>query len=610
MKKTVSLLFLCWFLLASAYGHEGQLPPAAPITYILSMPKPQTHYAEVEMRLVASDAVTNVKKNGYVDVKMPVWTPGSYLIREYAKNVEGFRALVNGKPVKADKIRKNTWRIFTNQEAITIQYQVYANELSVRTSHVDADHGYFNGASIFLFVDGLRSQPHRVVVNPYTDWKKVSTGLPAVPGQANTFEAPDFDVLVDSPIEVGNQKTFRFTAAGVPHTVAMFGETTYDEQKVAADLKKVCETATSVFGEQPCKDYTFIVHHTPTGGGGLEHLNSTTLQVTRNAYSRPESYQGFLSLAAHEYFHLWNVKRLRPRALGPFDYENENYTTQLWVAEGITSFYQDYILRRAGLIAPDAFLKITASEITRIENQPGNRVQSVAESSQDAWIKYYRPNENSVNSIISYYDKGAVLGGLLNLAILSATNGQRNLDDLMKSLYEEYYKKQKRGFTDEEFEQAASRVAGRNMSDFFRKYVFSTDPIDYNAFFAPVGLRLDDVSTTKNAVFLGATTRVVDGRHFVTSVRRDSPAWNDGINVGDELVSLNGTKPGPDLNSALGSFKPGDAVSIQVSRNGLPRTLSVKLATNPLVNFQLVPVANPTAGQKALYAKWLHTGDQ
>ncbi|MGA0558715.1 M61 family metallopeptidase [Larkinella sp. VNQ87] len=583
-------------------------PPAAPasVAYTLSMPEPQTHYFEVEMQLTDASTGTKNATAGYIDVKMPVWTPGSYLIREYAKNVEGFRATAGNQPVRSEKIRKNTWRVYSTANQLTIRYRVYANELSVRTSFIDASHGYLNGASVFLYVDQLRNLPHRIVIQPYQEWKKISTGLVAVSGQSNTFEATNYDVLVDSPIEIGNHHTFSFTAAGVPHTVAMYGEKLYDEARLADDMKRVCEEAFRVIGEHPCKDYTFIIHQTPTGGGGLEHANSTTLQITRNAFLNGQLYQNFLSLVAHEYFHLWNVKRIRPKALGPFDYENENYTHLLWVAEGITSFYQTAILQRSGFLTSNAYLRSVGSEITGVENLPGNRVQSVAESSLDAWIKYYRPNENSVNSTVSYYSKGSVLGGLLNLAIVSNTKGQKNLDDVMRLLYSTYYKKLQRGFTDDEFQIAVETVAGRKLDDFFRNYVFGTEQIDYNAFFNPVGLQLVDASASKQDAYLGAMTKQTDGKVTVSAIRRDSPAWTSGLNVNDEILSIDNLRIGADLEKVLETYHPGTTISVLINRSGQLKTLSIPLTGNPLAAYRLEPVASPTLEQQVLYRKWLN----
>lgn len=557
------------------------------------------------MRVTGAAAGAKTAGSGYVDVKMPVWTPGSYLIREYAKNVEGFRVQAGHQPVRAEKIRKNTWRIYSTADQLSIYYKVYAFELSVRTSFIDASHGYLNGASLFLYVDHLRSQPHRLVIQPYKDWKKISTGLPAVPGQANTYEAADYDVLVDSPVEIGNHHTFSFTAAGVPHTVALYGDKIDDDAKLADDMKRVCEETARVIGEHPCKDYTFIIHQTPAGGGGLEHANSTTLQITRNAFLNGKLYQDFLSLVAHEYFHLWNVKRIRPKALGPFDYENENYTHLLWVSEGITSFYQSVLLQRSGFMNSDAYLRSFASEISGIENLPGNQVQSVAESSLDAWIKYYRPNENSVNSTVSYYSKGSVLGGLLNLAILTSTNGQKALDDVLRLLYATYYKKEKRGFTDDEFQQAVEQVTGQKMDDFFQKYVFGTEKIDYNRFLNPVGLQMIDASASKQDAYIGALTKFADGKLTVTAVRRDSPAWNNGLNVNDEILSVDNVRVGNDLDKMLDHYHPGQTVSVIVSRSGQLKTVSLQLIGNPLAAYRIQPVASPTPEQMSLYKKWL-----
>ncbi|RYF75837.1 MAG: M61 family peptidase, partial [Cytophagaceae bacterium] len=497
----------------------------ARVSYTLSMPQPQTHYFEVEMRLQNAAGATNARKNGYIDVKMPVWTPGSYLIREYAKNVEGLVATAGGQRVKSDKISKNTWRVYTNSDDLTIRYRVYAYEFSVRNSFLDDSHGYLNGASVFLYTDALKNQPLTVQITPFPGWKKVSTGMKSVSATAFTYEAPNYDILVDSPIEIGNHSTFTFTASNVPHTVAMYGNgpLDYNAEKLAADYKRVCETAATVVGEHPCTDYTFLVHHTNQGGGGLEHLNSTTLQTNLTAYATERSYKGFLTLVAHEYFHLWNVKRIRPIALGPFDYENENYTHMLWLSEGCTSFYEDYILRRAGFHTPEEYVKIVAGDINGIENQPGNQVQSAAESSWDAWIKYYRPNENSANSTVSYYSKGAVLGSLLNLAILSGSNGQRSMDDLLRFLYNEYYKKQKRGFTDDEFRKAAEQIAGTSLTNFFEKGVNGTGPIDYNTYFEPVGMRLINTGPPSTDGFFGAavptTPNAPTARQVITSVR-------------------------------------------------------------------------------------------
>ena len=600
MRLVLSLLLFGFF---GVVFSSKAAPPT--VVYVLSMPQPKTHYFEVEMRLGNVGAATESKKNGYVDVKMPVWTPGSYLIREYAKNVEGFQAFGGGQAVKWEKIRKNTWRIFSTDDYITVRYRVYAYELSVRTSFLDDTQGYLNGASIFLFNDQLKALPLRLIVQPYADWKQISTGLKRVADSPATFEAANYDILVDSPVSIGNQQVFNFTASGIPHTVAMSGEVQFDSNKLAADMQKVCETAATVVGEHPCTDYTFLVLNALQGSGGLEHSNSTTLHVTRNSYANDGSYRGFLSLVAHEYFHLWNIKRIRPIALGPFDYENENYTRLLWVGEGFTSFYQEYILLKAGFRTPESYLNMLAAQISGVENKPGNRVQSVAEASWDAWIKYYRPNENSVNSTVSYYDKGAVIGGILNLMILANTKGKHALDDVMRLLYQEYYKKQKRGFTDEEFQKACEQVAEMPLNDFFQKHIYGTEPIDYNRYLRPVGLEITDQNVNNEVAFLGANTSAAS-RWLVASVVRDSPAAVAGLNAGDEIMQIDALpRPTDGLDAWVATRKVGESVGLTVKRDGLPRNLKITLGRSPFVNFQITKNSTTAAVQADLYKKWL-----
>ena len=420
----ISFFFITFFSFAAM---------AAKVNYTVSMPEPHTHYFEVEMLF------DNPGKD-FIEVKMPVWTPGSYLVREFAKNVESFTASANNQRIRFEKINKNTWRIYPQKAPqVKVSYKVYAFELTVRTSFLDADHGYINGASVFMYPDGLQNEPSQIKIVPYARWKVVSTALPAASGnQANTYTAANYDEVVDSPIEIGNHDVWQFDVNGVPHQVAMFGESNVNKEKFLADLKKVTSTAVRIMGDVPLNRYLFIIHNLGNSRGGLEHKFSTTLQVKQWGYGTPSGYRSILNLAAHEYFHLWNVKRLRPAGLGPFNYDAETYTPLLWVSEGFTSYYADLILRRSEINFNERYLESVAEQITDLENRPGARIQSASESSFDAWIKYYRPNENSPNAEISYYSKGTIIGLLLNLEILKRTNGQKSLDDVMRQMYQQY----------------------------------------------------------------------------------------------------------------------------------------------------------------------------
>ncbi|WP_342749959.1 M61 family metallopeptidase [Pontibacter mucosus] len=590
----LSLLIVLFLSLGSSFKAL-----AAELRYTLSMPEPHTHYFQVEAEL------SGARKN-YIDFTMPVWAPGSYLVREFPKNVEGFAATDgNGKALRSEKIDKNTWRVYSNKASmVRTSYKVYAFEMSVRTSFLDASHGYVNGTSMFMYPEGYEKQQGTLVVKPFAGWNEVSTGLKSVGKFTYTF--PNYDILADSPIEIGTHEVYEFTAAGVPHELAMYGGGNYEPEKLIADMTKVIEEAVKLMGELPVERYVFIVHNLERGGGGLEHLNSTTLQTSRWNYGTESSYHGFLALVAHEYFHLWNVKRLRPEPLGPFDYNNENYTRQLWVSEGITSYYDDLLVRRAGFYSPERYLGIHAGSINSVENTPGNKVQSVAESSFDAWIKYYRRNENLNNAEVSYYTKGGVLGSLLNMEIMAATQGEKSLDDVMRYMYDRYYKKLNRGYKEAEFKEAVERIAGRNMDDFFTKYVYGTETPDYNKYFEAAGLQLVDTNQGAVAINWGATTAMSGSKLIVRSVSRGSSAWDGGLNVNDEIIALNGYRAGDDLERRIGSMNIGDTAEVLISRDGKLQTLQVKLIQDTSVRYQFVRVDNPTPLQDKIFREWLN----
>lgn len=592
------------FVLVSALWLTGNVW-AQQLSYQLSIEAPHTHYVDVEVRF--DNLPANIQKRGYVDFKMPVWAPGSYLVREFAKNVEGEAAKdLSGNALKFRKINKNNWRVqLGGTKGVVFSYKVYAFEQSVRTSFVDESHAFISPSGVFMFPDGFVNLPSTLRIKPYKEWKEISCTLEKVNGDKYTLRAPNYDELADAPIEIGNQKIISFTAAGVPHQYAMYGVAQYDEERLVRDTKSIIEAAVEIFGELPCKEYIFIVHNLGGGAtGGLEHLNSTVLAVNRNAYQTQSGYLGFLRLAAHEYFHLWNVKRLRPDVLGPFDYDNENYTRQLWMAEGFTSYYDDFIVRRAGLIDENTYLRDVAANINEHENAPGSKVQSVAEASFDAWIKYYRRNENSINSSISYYGSGARVAMLIDLEILNNSKGQKSLDDVMRALYADTYKKANRGFTEAELKKACEVAAGRNLDDIFNDYVFGTKPTNYEKYLAYAGLRLN--VTPDNTPSLGMTAADENNRIIVKVTRKDAPAYNEGINVNDEIIAIDGFRMNnvAAMNAYISNRKIGDAVKITLARDGLIREMTVKVGTSGVAQYTIVPISNPTDEQQTIFRKF------
>lgn len=504
------------------------------ISYELRMPKPQNHYFEVQMNIADND-------DKQIEVKMPVWTPGSYLVREFSKNVNLVKAFTkDGKALKVSKKSKNAWLIDAgNEKNIQVKYEVYSFEVSVRTPFLDLSHGFVSGSGVFMYVEKAKNLAGSVTVFPHESFKRISTSLPldqTAKGAGQRFNFENYDQLVDCPMEIGNQEIFEFSAAGVLHTVAMYGDANYNVEQLKKDMAKIVEAETAVIGKNPNKTYTFIVHNVVDGQGGLEHMNSTVLSVNRWTYAGKQ-YVDFLNLVAHEYFHLWNVKRIRPIELGPFNYDEENYTTLLWVMEGFTSYYDELILRRTGFYTEEEFLTKLQSSINYVEGSPGSRVQPVAHASFDAWVKAYRPNENSSNTSMTYYSRGSVLASIIDAMIVADSDGKKCLDHFMQQLYTTYYEGLKRGFSEAEFKAELSKFVGKNMDDFFAKYVDGTEIIPYKDFYGPVGLNVQDV-TTSNPSF-GASVREEGGKVIVKSVRFGSSAEEAGISVGDEIVGCN-----------------------------------------------------------------------
>ncbi|MBA2340026.1 MAG: M61 family metallopeptidase, partial [Pyrinomonadaceae bacterium] len=535
----------------------------------------------------------------------------SYLIREYARHVQDFAATdaTSRRELQWRKTNKNTWRVqLSNARELRATYSVYADELTVRTNELNDNHAFWNNAALLMYVDKQLGAPATLRVVPFGNWK-VATGLPMVAGQANTFRAENFDVLYDSPVEVGRFRTLEFAVRNVAHRIVIDGEGNYDAEALRRDVQRIVETATAMMGDIPYRDYTFILHLRPTGGGGLEHLNSNALIWSRFRFRPDSDYHDFLSLVAHEYFHLWNVKRIRPDALGPFDYTSENYTRLLWVAEGLTSYYENILLRRAGLIADRDYLNTLATAMQDLQNMPGRLEMSLEEASFDAWIKYYRRDENSVNSQVSYYDKGAIVGALLDLEIRKRTTGARSLDDVMRLLYNDYAKRN-RNYTPEDFQRACEQIAGASLDEFFRAYVRGRAELPYNTFLETVGLRLDTTGgTTRPAserAFLGATLDQQSDRLLITNVRAGTPAYDQGLNANDQIIALDGARVNRDsFNARLEEKRPGDEIVLTIFRFDDLRTMRLKLGARAEGTYRILAAEAANETQKTQYQKWL-----
>lgn len=549
---------------------------AAPIVHTLSFPDAQNSYVDVEARIP-------VEGRTELEVMMAVWTPGSYLIREYARHVEQVQASSEtGQPLTLVKTRKNRWRVSSLGAASTVvlRYKVYGREMSVRTNWVERDFALINGAPTFVtLADEAEARPHEVRVKRPEGWAAVHTALPPIAGESDRFLAPDFDTLVDSPMLLGSPRTAEFDVGGKPHLlVDDGGGDVWNTEKAAADVQRIIETQQAFWGSVPYARYTIlnVIHESR---GGLEHLASTVVMASRWHQRVRPRYLQWLRLVSHEYFHAWNVKRLRPVELGPFDYESENHTRSLWIAEGITSYYDALLLHRAGLSTVDEYLEMLSDRLAAVARTPGRAIRSLELASFDAWIRYYRKDENWANTDVSYYDKGAVVAWLLDMRIREATGGKKSLDDVMRAAYTRF--SGERGFRTEAFYALASEIAGTDLGPWFATHAGGTDALDYGRALRWSGLRLTPAPAEARG-WLGLETRRAGGRLVVGAVVRDGPAWQGGVNPDDEIIAIEGYRvPVGGLEGRLEQYRAGTRVELLIARRERMLTLPVVLGEAP-----------------------------
>ena len=572
-----------------------------PLHYTLQFPAPHTHYVEVAM-------VVPTGGDSAVDLRMAVWTPGSYLVREYARHVEAVAAqAADGQPLRVNKISKNRWRVTSDgADPVRVTYRVYCREMSVRTNWVEADFALLNGAPTFLTLVEDDARPHDVQVILPPSWATVMTGLPARAELGeHGYRAADFDTLVDTPILAGNPAIHTFEVDGKPHYLVNEGEAdVWDGPRSASDTEKIVHAHWRMWGDRLPYDQYLFLNLLTQAGGGLEHRNSTVLMTNRWNTRGREPYLDWLRLVSHEYFHVWNVKRLRPVELGPFDYEREVYTKNLWIAEGVTAYYTELGVRRAGLCSDAECLDGLSGLIRRLQTTPGRLVHPLEMASYDAWIKLYRSDENSPNTTISYYTKGAVVAFLLDAKIRAATDGCKSLDDVLRLAYTRY--SGERGFTREEFRAVAQEVAGVPLHDWFASALETTAELDYTEALDWLGLRFASAEEPGTEGWTGLETRDVRGRLLVSQVRRETPGWHAGFNVDDEILAIDDDRVLPEQWKArLKQYQPGDRVSVLIARRGRLRQLDIALEAEPPNVWKLEPHPDASDAQQARRVAWL-----
>jgi predicted metalloprotease with PDZ domain len=573
-----------------------------PIRYTVSFPAPHTHYLEVE-------ASYPTEGRPSIDLMMAVWTPGSYLIREYERHVEALTAADPARaPLAVEKTRKNRWRVTTNgARTVWVRYRVYAHEMTVRTNWVDDEFAMINGAPTFItLLESPSRRVHDVRLMLPRAWTKSFSGMTPGLGE-NTYVAPDYDTLVDSPIVAGSPSVYEFSVRGKPHYLVNFRERgVWNGPQAAADLAMIAEAVARFWGDVPFDRFYFL-NVIGSAANGLEHSNSTLLNIPLDATRSREGYVEWLSLASHEYFHAWNVKRLRPVELRPFDYENEVYTRSLWFVEGLTDYYADLFLVRAGVATREEYLDALSAQVRSLHTTPGRLEQSVEAASYDAWIKYYRPDENTPNTAISYYVKGAVIGFLLDAHIRRLTDGATSLDDAMLLMRSRY--SGEKGFSREDVRAVVAEVVGtahaRDIRAWMARALETTAELDHTDALAWFGLQMTPPASAPRA-FLGVTTRTENGKTIIAGIRRGSPAAAAGLSLLDEIVAINGeTLAAGQLVQRLERLSPGSKVTLAITRRDESRTMDIVLATDPGYGWQFSVSPGATRAQAEHLDAWL-----
>jgi predicted metalloprotease with PDZ domain len=593
-------------LLVSAPSIPGQQPQ--PVNdYTIGWSNPATHLYDVALTFQA-------EPQDSVDVLLPIWRPGRYVRQHYADKVQEFSADDGaGRPLTFRKAGLSTWRISTlagetRAKRVRVRYRFYANTLDAGASLLSAEEAYFNPVNLFAYPAGQILRPVRLTLQLPKGWQVATALTPS--RRPNVFTAADYHALADSPVIASPSLVSRqFTLEDVPYTLWFQGRFQPGEraERILPDVEKIARVQTAIFGGAPFDEYFFLIHLVPWPfGHGVEHANSSSIVLQDNAFGSEEGYQGFLRVLSHELFHTWNVKRLRPAALWPYDYMQEQFTTLHWFTEGVTSYYGGLSMRRAGHTSTERYLRDLGDVIDGLQRTPGRKIVSVALGSWDSWLTGY--GQGNPNTTVDFYGKGQILGFLLDALIRARTDGQKSLDDAMRFLFETYYRKG-RGMPEEGVELAAEQVAGSSFDDFFRRYVSGTDELPYNEILRPFGLRVaTEADPVRPEATLKILTRPAGERALVMAIDPESPTLAAGLDTGDELVAVNGrTAPARNWEALLAGVKSGESVRLTVLRRDRLLELDVRAAGGGNLRHVLQRLPQTDERQNRLFTQWLGT---
>ncbi len=572
--------------------------------YLVQIDKPEQNHVKVTLKL------TKPVGGDKIQVFLPSWSPGSYLLREYARHIRWFSASqANGEALFHTQLNKGVWEIDWKKsdlkketEGFEVSYEIYGKELTVRTIHIDASHAYLHGPAYLMGVVGEGFTDPTIEFRFPPVWSKLSCGLKDISEKRNVFlySAKNYDELIDTPVEIGCQETDGFVFEGIPHHIVNYGELYPHKNDIKGDLKKIVATVAKHFdNDLPYDQYLFITHFVPKLFGGLEHLNSTALQFDGRKLANKKDYQNYLSLAAHEYFHLWNVKRIRPKELGPFDYLNENYTSMLWLAEGLTSFLDDLFVYRAELSTIEEYLEVVKANLEAYLNTPGRHYHSLEQSSFNAWVKLYRPDENSKNSTVSYYLKGGLVFMVLHSLLLQKGS---SVDDLLRALWKDFKRRPETGLTREEVYGMVKDLGGDDVFQAFSTMIETTQDIDFDSAMKNMGCELKWIDNPNP--YLGIDWEWQNDKAIARTVIIDSPAHKAGVNAGDEMIFLNGYRFQREDAEKLGTMVMVDQnYELIVGRMGRLTRLEIMPTVSPRMLKEIAVVDRALAVKSFSFSK-------
>ena len=617
------IAFLSLLLLATSVAVLAQDQPLR-INYRLAMSHPSSHLFEVSIKV----DIPGEAKIDSLDFQMPKWSPGRYAVFDFAKNVQEF-AIKETPPPDArcehgerqlSRVDTDTWRVFMcKANSVTVTYKVFANDLSGTFSELDSRHANFNGGCVFMYVVNHKQDPVTLAIDPPKDWRITNGRMDRA--DQREWQFPNWDILIDTPTEVAPEWTeddFKVDGKNYHVVVHSLGPEGGKRRALVSDIEKIVKAETAMWGPPEFDSYTFLIHFAADdhSNDGMEHLTSTQV-IMPGRLADAGMYEEALDAIAHEFFHVWNVKRLRPIELGPWDFTRPANTRGLWIAEGITNYYGHLMQRRAGLWNDAKLWTTLGQQITEVENSPGSRLMSAEESSLSAPFIDDAPHAqqtNLANTSISYYPKGEVLGLVLDLLIRGKTNGKASLDEVMRRMYEEFYVKSPnatyylrgRGYRVEDFEHMVSEVAGADMGDFFKRYVRGVESPPYEEAFAQVGLRF--VHEPRLPVSVGISADESDPNNFkVAHVRPGSAASDAGLEIGDTINTFGGMKLTPgNLLKVLSRYKPGDRVVLSGQRGRRAIQITIVLGAPQVLDYRIEEIADAPAQAKALRAAWLN----